>query len=336
MRMPVASLRSQISTISSKPVCALVLGTVQLDHERRAGVGGVARAGRALGRLDRELVHDLHRARDQPGGHDLRHRAPGLLHVRVEGDQRPPCRRRRHDAQRDPGGDAERPLRSDERAQQVVARGVDRLAAAQLNDLAVGQHDLEPGHVVGREPVLEAVRSAGVLGDVAADRADDLARRIGRVVVAGADRRADLQVGHARLDDDALVVQVDVDDPPHPRQDDQHAVLHRKRAARQARARSARDRRHAGVVTRLDDAPHLVRIPGQHRGARHDRVLQQPVGLVRAQLVLVREDVLVAADLGQLGDQLVGGIYGDGHTRELLRRPSSPGPASTAGTRAPP
>ena len=67
--------------------------------------------------------------------------------------------------------------------EQVVARRVDALAAAELHDLAVGQHDLEPGHVVRREAVLEAVRAAGVLGDVAADRADDLGRRVGRVVV---------------------------------------------------------------------------------------------------------------------------------------------------------
>ena len=38
--------------------------------------------------------------------------------------------------------------------------------------------------VVDGEAVLEAVRAAGVLGDVAADRADLLARRIGGVVVA--------------------------------------------------------------------------------------------------------------------------------------------------------
>src|SRR3712207_7896502 len=50
------------------------------------------------------------------------------------------------------------------------------------------EHDAQAGHVVRREAVLEAVRAAGVLGDVAADRADDLARRVGRVVEVGADR----------------------------------------------------------------------------------------------------------------------------------------------------
>jgi hypothetical protein len=38
--------------------------------------------------------------------------------------------------------------------------------------------------VVHREAVLQAVRAAGVLGDVAADRAHLLTRGIGRVVIA--------------------------------------------------------------------------------------------------------------------------------------------------------
>ena len=81
------------------------------------------------------------------------------------------------------GRDAERALGADEDAEQIVARRVERLAA-ELDQLAVGQHDLEAEHVVDGEAVLEAVRAAGVLGDVAADRADLLARRIGRVVEA--------------------------------------------------------------------------------------------------------------------------------------------------------
>ena len=56
--------------------------------------------------------------------------------------------------------------------------------AAQVHELAVGQHRLDAEHVMHGEAVLQAVRAAGVLGDVAADRADLLARRIRRVVVA--------------------------------------------------------------------------------------------------------------------------------------------------------
>ena len=86
------------------------------------------------------------------------------------------------------GGDAERALRADERAEQVVAGRV-RRPAAQPDQLAVRRDDLRAGHVVGGEAVLEAVRAAGVLRDVAADRADLLAGRVGRVVVAVRARR---------------------------------------------------------------------------------------------------------------------------------------------------
>ncbi len=76
--------------------------------------------------------------------------------------------------------DPECSLRADERAEQVGPVRVERLAA-ELDDLAVGQNDLEPRDVVDGEAVLEAVRAAGVLRHVAADRADLLARRIGCV-----------------------------------------------------------------------------------------------------------------------------------------------------------
>ncbi len=148
------------------------------------------------------------------------------------------------------------------------------------------------------------MRPARVLGHVAADRADDLARRVGRVEEAGPDRRGDVRVRHARLDADAAVLEVDLQDPLHPREDDQHAVLDRQRAAREARARPAGDPRHLDARAGGDDLPHLLGGAGQHGRGRRDVVLQQAVRLVGAQLVLVRVDPLVAEDPAQLRDQL--------------------------------
>ena len=83
------------------------------------------------------------------------------------------------------GDDPQRALGAHEPGDQV-----ERPVTLQRDQLAVGQHHLELEHVVGREAVLEAVRAAGVLGDVAADRAHLLAGRVGRVVEAVAgDRR---------------------------------------------------------------------------------------------------------------------------------------------------
>ena len=118
--------------------------------------------------------------------------------------------------------------------------------------------------MVDREAVLEAVRAAGVLGDVAADRAGLLARRVGRVVEAvGGDRLRDLEVRHAGLDDDALAVEVDLEHAVHPRERDDDAVGDRQRAAREPGARAAGDERHAVLGAGADDRLHLLRRPGR-------------------------------------------------------------------------
>jgi glycolate oxidase len=79
-----------------------------------------------------------------------------------------------------------------------------------IDELTVRQDELRREHVVDREAVLEAVRAAGVLRDVAADRAHLLRRRVGRVVEAGVgDRARDVEVGDPRLDDDLAALDVE-------------------------------------------------------------------------------------------------------------------------------
>ena len=134
------------------------------------------------------------------------------------------------------------PSEPDERADQVVARVVE-LRAAERDLGAVRQHHLEAGHVVRREAVLEAVRAARVLGHVAADRADDLARRVRREEVRGRHRLRDRDVRDAGLHEHAPVRDVHLEDPPQPRERDQDALLDRERAAREPRAGAARDPR---------------------------------------------------------------------------------------------
>ena len=246
-----------------------------------------------------------------PGRDDGRHRVPGVPGRLEEGHERAHRLGRGHDADGDLRRHAERALRADEDAAQVVAGQVE-LLAAQLDDRAVGQHDLQAADVVRGEAVLEAVRAAGVLGHVAADRAHDLRRRVGRVEVRGPDRGRDGDVRHPGLADDALVLEVDLEDAAQPREHDEHAVLERQRPARQAAARAARHPRHARRVAGAHDGGHLLAGAGQHGRARHGRVLQQPVGLVGAQRVVLGDDVLVAADAPQLLDQL----HADHHPRE--------------------
>ena len=161
----------------------------------------------------------------------------------------------------DLGDDAERALRADERAEQVVP-GRRAGAVAEPGQLAGRGHDLQAGDVVHGEAVLEAVRAAGVLRHVAADRADHLAGRVRGVEQAVRRRRlAHGQIGHARLDDRPAAGRVDRDDPPHLRHDDQHAVSARQRPAGQPGARAAGHERHARPGARGDDRGDLLGRP---------------------------------------------------------------------------
>ena len=88
--------------------------------------------------------------------------------------------RERRQPHADARDDAERPLRADHDAAQVVAGGLGPLAPQAL-DGAVRQHDVERQHVRRRDAVRQAVRAAGVRVHVAADRRRLLRRRVGRV-----------------------------------------------------------------------------------------------------------------------------------------------------------
>ena len=88
------------------------------------------------------------------------------------------------DADGDLGNDAQHALGADHDAEQIVALRIEMLAA-EPDDLAVDHHHFDAEDIVGRKPVFEAVHAAGILGDIAADRAGDLARRVGRIVEAG-------------------------------------------------------------------------------------------------------------------------------------------------------
>ena len=138
-----------------------------------------------------------------------------------------------------------------------------------------GQHDLRAGDVVDREAVLEAVRAARVLRDVAADRADLLARRVGGVEVAvGGDGARHVEVRDARLDDDALALEVDLEDPAHPGDGDDDPVRDGERAAGEAGAGAARDERDPVARAEPEHGLHLVR-----RAREHDaRGLRAPAG----------------------------------------------------------
>ena len=141
--------------------------------------------------------------------------------------------------------DAERSLAADEHAAQVVAGGLG-LEAAERRQRPVGQHDLDGEDVRRRDAVGEAVRPARVVGDVAADRARLLARRIGREVQPERRERArEIEVDDTGLDPRHPFVGVDRHDPVHLRRHDHDGTAERNRAAGEAGARTTRGERPA-------------------------------------------------------------------------------------------
>ena len=123
-----------------------------------------------------------------------------------------------------------------------------------LHDAAIGQDELHAEDVIDGDAVLERVRPAGVGGDVAADGAGPLARRVGGEVVAvRLQVIGQPEVDDARLDDGVAIAIVDFEDALHPRQGDHDAAADRQTAAGQAGAGAARQERHVQLVAELDD-----------------------------------------------------------------------------------
>ena len=99
---------------------------------------------------------------------------------------------------------------------QRVAGDVLHVLPAGPDDAAIGQDDLQPEHRVAGDAVLHAAQPAGVRADVAADRAELVAGRVGRVEEALlGDRGLQLGIDDAGLDDGHEILAVDLDDPVH-------------------------------------------------------------------------------------------------------------------------
>ena len=125
--------------------------------------------------------------------------------------------------------------------------------------------------MVAGHAVLKAVRTAGVEGDVAADGADGLAGRVGRVIEPvrrGCNRH--IQVAHARLYNGDALLCVDAQNAVEAPECNHNAVCHRQAAARKAGAAAARHKWHRVQVAQAHSFHHFGCGVGQHNrcGAR--------------------------------------------------------------------
>ncbi len=138
------------------------------------------------------------------------------------------------------------------------------------------------------------MHATGVLGDVAADGAGDLRRRIGRVIqLVGRRGLGDRQVAHAGLDAGEATGGVDFENLVETRHDQQDALLHRQRAAGQAGAGATGNHRHAALVAELEQGFDLLDALGQHHQHRRGAVGGKAVALVGLEIFEAMQDVQV-------------------------------------------
>ena len=123
-----------------------------------------------------------------------------------------------------PRDDAKHAFRARHHGEQIVPGHIERLAA-EVQRFALEHLYRDAKHVVDGQPVLEAVHAARVFGDVAANAACNLRRRIGRVVEAVlAYGFTDGKVGHTRFDRSGTAVEIDFEDSIELGQDEQDTL----------------------------------------------------------------------------------------------------------------
>jgi hypothetical protein len=144
------------------------------------------------------------------------------------------------------------------------------------------------------------MHAARVLGDVAADGAGDLARRIGRVVQAeGRGDIGDRCVAHPRLHDCDARARIEPHDPHELRHGEQHAVAQRQRAARKAGAGAARHHRNAACRASLEDALDLLLGLGERHDHRHPPIGGKPVAFIGPGVFLFPQHGALRHELAQ-------------------------------------
>ena len=169
----------------------------------------------------------------------------GGLHRGEVGDQGRSRSLRRYQPENGARDDAEGAAAADEELEQRQAGYVLDPLATEGDQGPIGEHHIEPEHVVGRDAVLHAAQSARIRRDVAADRADFVRRRVRRIPQAMLSRRRlDFGIEGTGLDHGDSGSDVDLD-RAHPLQAQHDAAGNRRGSAGEATARPPRHHRYA-------------------------------------------------------------------------------------------
>ena len=291
----------------------------QFHDEKSRGCLGVTGVDCGFGRLDGQMVHDLHGAREESRGHDLGDGVPGGLQAPVGCQNRLVRLRLRDETNRDLQSDAEEPLRTHEEPGEVRSHPLQALAP-QLHHRAVRQHRLQAQDMVAGHAVAQAVGASGVEGHVPADGADGLARRIGSVIEpVGSAQRGQVQVDDPRLHHGAPLGRVQLQDPVEAVEPDDDALPDRERSSGEAGAAPSRHEGQVLPVAEANRLDHLVLGLGQDHRQWPLPKRRQRVRFIGSQLGRSRKDPL-------RGINGIQGIYGPHFPATSLLRRLGDGP----------
>ena len=234
----------------------------------------------------RDLIHHLQPGRNHARRDDVADRRARRLDRRERGHRDLRELRFRCELHGDLGDDAEQAFGADHQREQVVARRVERVAA-ELNNFAGHQHHAQLANVVHGETVLQTMHATGIFGDVAANRASNLRRRIGRVVQAVLRHHfADREIPHAGLHARGAGERIDVEHAHQFRGGQQEGVRAWHRATGQTGACPSRDHRYALRMAELHHRCQLRFVFGQDYAFGQRAVHGEAIAFVRAHVLL--------------------------------------------------
>ena len=302
------------------------LGPVEFDDDQRLRVERIAAGLKALDRMDRRSVHHLQPSRDDAARDDRADATRSCRHARKAEQQPARDWRPLQQPYRHLRDDAEQSFGARHQAYKVISLAVQMLAA-EPDQVAAHQHDVESQYIVGRQSVFQTVNAAGVLGDIAADRTGDLRGWIRRVVEAlRLDGFGDRQVLDARLHARAAVLIVDVEDSIEFGHAEKNAVFKRHRTAGQRRAGAARHDLDIHLGGERHDGANLLNALGQRDDQRQRAIHRESVAFIGATRDLVDDQAFTRQNGAKSRDQFVASRHDLrlGRRHEESHRPAPP------------
>ncbi len=255
--------------------------------------------GESLANLDRDLVHIFHGDRHEAGPDDGRDRVAGLLYTVKAEEHGLGAFGGPEDSHRRLGHDAELSLGSDHEPQKIEPACI-QVLAADVDDRAVDQHHADTEHVVGGDPVFQAMGTAGIHGDVSRDRAGELRRRIGSIEELLVRHRCRYgEIGDAGFDPRGSVGEIDVEDLAHLADPDHDGVGLRDGATAERCPSAPRHDLDALPMEKAHDTADLLGGTGENHGERHLPIGRQPVGLEGPTFVVALDQSFGRQDRGE-------------------------------------